>query len=428
MAENTIADSLLAILRSQERKQETETSQSLQAMSLAIQSDQAERRLVMEERIAFDQKTEKLALRVEAKKQEYLGTLYTSYFQSDFLTAFKDFMEEGNKVKESALDARGSDGYQGLIAKYMQDGFSERDAKKIVASVYQYEVSGKTNSAAMQEVVDLFLLKRKDKSFLNAAVNSGIYSKKNFAQDINAFIRSSEFDIASLGLLAEGFQSNKGDLQYDYDYENFLSGGKLNRTQGKTQAYEVKKEEVVDEGKKYYTETEWASKIDGVSFDEDAAKIGQSGYRMDGDYVYDSSQPFDSRNLDKIEVNIDKAQNKLLNVDNQLNTLNQTISKRITEHDKGLAVYNESDRAVDSANLISLEKQRDVFSSYIQDNEVVLDKLEDEYSSIIVEEDLSNKSSMYEGLDLGGVEPTQAGANPFATDVYVPGKKTEPKI
>ena len=35
---------------------------------------------------------------------------------------------------------------------------------------------------------------------------------------------------------------------------------------------------------------------------------------------------------------------------------------------------------------------------------------------------------MYEGLDLGGVEPTQAGANPFATDVYVPGKKTEPKI
>lgn len=428
MAENTIADSLLAILRSQERRQETETSQSLQAMSLALESDRQERRLLMDERIAFDQKTEKLALRVEAKKQEYLGTLYTSYFQSDFLTAFKDFMEEGGKVKESALDARGSDGYQGLIAKYMEDGFSERDAKKIVSNVYQYEVSGKTNSAAMQEVVDLFLVKRKDKSFLKAAVSSGIYSKEDFAQDINAFKRSSEFDIASLGLLAEGFQSNDGDLQYDYDYENFLSGGKLNRTQGETQAYEVQKEKLVDDGKKYYTETEWASKIEGVTFDEDAAKIGQSGYRMEGDYVYDSSQPFDSRNLDKIEVNIDKAQNKLLNVNNQLNTLNQTISKRITEHDKGLAVYSESDRAVDSANLISLEKQRDVFNSYIKDNEVVLDKLEDEYSSILVEEDLSSKSSMYEGLDLGGVEPTQAGANPFEADVYVPGKKPEPKI
>ena len=428
MAENTIADSLLAILRSQERRQETETSQSLQAMSLALESDRQERRLLMDERIAFDQKTEKLALRVEAKKQEYLGTLYTSYFQSDFLTAFKDFMEEGGKVKESALDARGSDGYQGLIAKYMQDGFSERDAKKIVSNVYQYEVSGKTNSAAMQEVVDLFLVKRKDKSFLKAAVNSGIYSKEDFAQDINAFKRSSEFDIASLGLLAEGFQSNEGDLKYDFDYENFLSGGKLNRTQGETQPFEAPKEEIINEGKNYYTETEWASQIEGVTFDEDAARIGQSGYRMEGDYVYDSSQPFDSNNLDKIEVNIDKAQNKLLNVNNQLNTLNQTISKRITEHDKGLAVYSESDRAVDSANLISLEKQRDVFSSYIKDNEVVLDKLENEYFSILAEEDLSSKSSMYEGLDLGGVEPTQAGANPFEADVYVPGKKPEPKI
>lgn len=402
MAENTIADSLLAILRSQERRQETETSQSLQAMSLALESDRQERRLLMDERIAFDQKTEKLALRVEAKKQEYLGTLYTSYFQSDFLEYFKDFMEEGGLLKESALDTRGGDGYQGLVTKYMQDGFNERDAKKIVASVYQYEKSGRSNSAAMQEVVDLFLVKRKDKNFLRAAVNSGIYSKEDFAQDINAFKRSGEFDIASLGLLAESFQSNEGDLKYDFDYENFLSGGKLNRTQGETQPFETPKEEIINEGKNYYTDTEWASKIEGVTFDENAVEIGQSGYRIEGDYVYDSSQPFDVENLDKIEVNIDKTQTKLLNVNNELNTLNQTIGKRTIEHDKGLAVYSESDRAVDSANLISLEKQRDIYSSYIEDNNTVLDKLEEEYAGVIASEE-AKKESLIQSITIPDV-------------------------
>lgn len=392
MAENTIADSLLAILRSQERRQETETSQSLQAMALALESDRAERRLTMEERIAFDQKTEKLALRVEAKKQEYLGTLYTSYFQSDFLTHFKNFMEEGGLVKKSALDARGSDGYQGLIAKYVQDGFSTRDAKKIVANIYQYEKSGRTNSAAMQEVVDLFLVKRKDKSFLRAAVNSGIYTKDNFAQDINAFKRSSEFDIASLGLLAESFQSNKGDLQYDFDYENFLSGGKLNRTQGEAQPFETPKEQLIDEGKNYYTETEWASKIEGVEFDEEATKIGQSGYRLEGDYVYDSSKPFSVESLEGVEDNLEVAQNKLINTNREINILNQTISRRVNEHEKGIALYNENNRAVDSANLIALEKQRDIYSSYIQDNNTVLDKLEEEYAGVIASEEAKKES------------------------------------
>ena len=113
MAENTIADSLLAILRSQEDRQKTETSQSLQAMSLALESDTAQRRLAMEERIAFDQKTEKLSARIEAKKKDYLNTIYTNYFQSDFLSAFKNYMEDGKLKKEAALDS-GKDGYDGL--------------------------------------------------------------------------------------------------------------------------------------------------------------------------------------------------------------------------------------------------------------------------------------------------------------------------
>lgn len=244
----------------------------------------------------------------------------------------------------------------------------------------------------MQEVVDLFLVKRKDKSFLRAAVNSGIYTKDNFAQDINAFKRSSEFDIASLGLLAEGFQSNKGDLQYDFDYENFLSGGKLKRTQGETQQFETPKEQLIDEGKNYYTETEWASKIEGIEFDEEATKIGQSGYKLEGDYVYDSSKPFSVESLEGVEDNLEVAQNKLINTNREINTLNQNISRRVNEHEKGIGLYNENDRAIDSANLIALEKQRDIYSSYIQDNNTVLDKLEEEYAGVISSEQAKKES------------------------------------
>ena len=405
MAENTITDSLLAILRSQERRQETETAQSLQAMSLALESDRAERRLAMEERIAFDQKTEKLSARIEAKKKDYLNTIYTNYFQSDFLSAFKNYMEDGKLKKEAALDS-GKDGYDGLRKKYLSYGFSEEDADKIVSNLYSYVADGKTSSTNIQEIVDMFISKsaqrdtgRVDKNgnpikefinpaFVAAAVKGGIWdtsSEENFQGDMQNFKRSGQYDIAALGLIAETIQSNEGDLDYDFDYETFISGGKLERVKGVEQSFETldrKKKEATDLGVNYYTDKNWANKIEGVEYSEEDVAIGKSGYRIkDADYEH---HEYDPLNVDvigeweNIGENVVYGQEKLLSVEDELGRLEREIA--IKNQNAHLTPYTENDKILDSTKLIELQKQKQIYSSYIEDNQKVLDTLDEEYS------------------------------------------------
>ena len=377
----TIADSILNILRSKERQQETSTSQSLQAMSLSLESERADRRLLLEERKYFDEKTDKLAAKVEARKQDYLATIYTQHFMGDFQTQFKDFMEEGGLFKEAALDVRGSDGYDGLIKKYVADGFSKNDAKKIVANLYSYVSSGKTSSTSMQEIVDMFVRKSKDVNFLSAAVKSGIYSgdENNFLADIENFKRSRDFDIASLGLLAESAQSVGGDLEYDFNYDKFIGGGKLERVKGEKQSFEEKQETIINEGKSYYDDQSWATKIDGVEYNEEDTLIGKSGYRLLNDNEYDPQSPNKLTQYKNIEENIENAEMKSIDVNKRYNQLQQKISNSQDARQKGLASYSEVDELRDSTLLMQLSKEKDVYNSYLQDNKKVLDTLEDEY-------------------------------------------------
>jgi hypothetical protein len=381
---STIADSILNILRSKERKQETSTSQSLQAMSLSLESERADRRLLLEERKYFDEKTDKLAAKVEARKQDYLGTIYTQHFMGDFQNQFKDFMEEGGLFKEAALDVRGSDGYDGLIKKYVADGFSKNDAKKIVANLYSYVSSGKTSSTNMQEIVDMFVRKSKDLNFLTAAVKSGIFSGQgdNFLADIENFRRSRDFDIASLGLLAESAQSVGGDLEYDFNYDKFISGGKLERLKGDTQAFEQKKEPIASnqtEGKRYYDDKSWANKIDGVEYNEEDTLIGKSGFRLLNHNQYDPQNPNKLIEYKNVQKNIENAEDKSLEANKRYNALQLKIKNSQSARKNGLASYSEMDELKDTTLLMQLDKEKDVYNSYLQDNEKVLDTLEDEY-------------------------------------------------
>jgi len=393
MAKSTIADSILNILRSQEKKQETAVGHSLQAMQLNIEADRSERRLKIEELNSFITATEGISAKIEAKKNQYLQSLYSSYFSGIFMKTFKSYLEKGELDKKNAIGK-----LDDLADEFKEFGFSENDSEFIANSLYNYHKGGFTNSQIMQDVVNLFLDSDNltDEDFLKGAKNAGIFStdEESLERDIESFRRVGEYDMASVGLLAEQTEAvQAGDLKLDYNYAGFVGGEALEKLESHKLATSSTPSKAPSHAemlaaRESYTDEEWAEYFG----QEGQSRYGIKGYSdkgwsvdvgEPGTHIYDPTSLDYQAQYDGAKKNLDELQREYAENASELSNFQSQIDKKILASEKGTYVYTENEQAIDSLALLEAEKAQKIYDARIKYNEKIIFDLEDDVQKII---------------------------------------------